>query len=733
MPVTNTASPSLSRQYAQLFSTLSPTVVASSLYDSSLQPRGTAVDPDLDNWLQSIKWQAAPPYGVPVTRGGDGTSITLAIPLWRSTARLLGVVCLKLAATEGRTQPAVIGETVERLAPALNCLHRELAAEAASQSRAVTLGEQTAQLEWLFNLNDEVRRQPDSEQPLIRLLAAATERLESALGTLIIPERQIELQHAPSEAHAAGLRNILEKMQSHLLTLVTRRPSPLVINGTTSNRRSSSPCKALAIPVTSGSHRVAGMLVFLNPIDAPNYRGRHLFLAKHLGRQVGQLLEAEFDLMTGLLTRSALEQRCDQAMAARPNAKRAVVMIDIDRLHLVNETHGFELGDELIIRVADLLSSSALPGDALVGRLSGDRFAIILEGSEPEQAADIAQTLLAAATKISLGPPSDPLEISITSGVAALVPVPKGFARALAAADIACKAAKDRGRNRVEIYACADTSMMRRHEDVLVVGRLREAIRDERLLIYAQPIVRLDSARTVAGFELLLRMRNRDESISSPGEFLSAAQRYQLLPTIDRYVLRCALQTISPYRGLLLAMQASISINFSAQSLVDESFADYLFDQLRKSAVAPGLLTCEITEQTAISSLAKAADLMKRLRRAGCHIALDDFGTGANTFAYLKGLPVNRIKIDGSFVRDLASNKRSAAMVKAIVDLAKQLELDTVAEYVEDSAILARVESLGVQYGQGYAFGAPKPLEDVLRNLRAEESARIRLRALENW
>jgi len=383
------------------------------------------------------------------------------------------------------------------------------------------------------------------------------------------------------------------------------------------------------------------------------------------------------------------------------------------------------------VRVAVVLSTGARPEVSLVARISADSFAMIVDQTDPRVATAFATRLQGLVRAIRIGPPNEPVKVSVSGGISAIVDMPKGFARALAAAELACKTAKDRGRDRVEVYACEDSSMMRRHDDVIVVGQLREAIRAERLVLFAQPIVALRPDRPIAGFEVLLRMRAEDGSLTPPGKFMSAAQRYQLLPQIDRYVLRRALEIAAPYRGLLREMKATLSINVSGQSVGDDSFVDYMLKAIRESQIAPGLITCEITEQTAVSSLAKAAQTMSRLRQAGCGVALDDFGVGANTFAYLKGLPATRIKIDGSFVRDLLTNKRSAAMVQSLVSLAREFGLETVGEFVESEELARALAAMGVDYGQGYEFGKPADMEAVLRGLRDDESRRMRALWLE--
>jgi diguanylate cyclase (GGDEF)-like protein len=619
---------------------------------------------------------------------------------------------------------------VARLKPALDCLHRELATRRARNARSTALAERTAELEWLFEFSTEANGPGNEQRMLERLLAGAATRLQSQFAALVIPDKRIAMEHL-AESGAAPLREVLAQMQAHLLTWAHRRALPLISNGVTNPRAGIKPCKVISVPVTSKSGRIIGVLVFLNPADAADFRSRQVFLARHLGRHVTTLLEAQFDVMTGLLTRAALEERFLEIESGGDDDARSVLFVDIDRLHVVNELHGFELGDEIIARVAQLLGAPILPPDSLVARVSGDCFAIVVRNCHPQAGAEIARSLQAAAARIRIGPTQEPIEVSVSCGVAALVAMPKGFARALAAAELACKAAKDRGRARIELYACEDASMMRRHDDVLIVGQLREALKSERLVLYAQKIVPLRDRDKRGGYELLARLKTADGSISTPSEFLSAATRYQLLPSLDRWVVTRALQTLSNYRATVMQSGLSFSINVSAQSIGDEAFIDQLIEQIRNSGVPPSALTIEITEQSAVSNLATAAQLMRRMRKVGCQVALDDFGTGMNSLASLKGLPVSRIKIDGSFVKDLLTDSRSLATVQAILALARPLELDTVAEYVESEALASRLALMGIDYGQGYAFGRPEPLDDVLIDLQNEESRRLRSLALE--
>jgi len=721
--------------YTELGRALIPGLTGLCLFDESLGlwEFTPGIDPRAaTKLLQSRRWHAPGTLYTAVAERVLTGELTVAIPLLRSSGKLMAVVCALFAPGIGRDLGERAAASVTaKLRPALDCLHREISARRARSVRLTALAERTAELEWLFEFSTESKGPGNEHRALERLLTASAKRLASSFVALLVPDKHIMMEAVTDRAEAQVMRDALLRMRAHLLTWAHRRQNPLVSNGGATPREGMTPCKILSVPIAAKSGRVIGVLVFLNPPTAPDYRSRQIFLARHLGHHVTTLLEAQFDLMTGLLTRAALEERCGEFESAGASGARSLIFVDIDRLHIVNELHGFELGDEIIARVAQLMGPPILPHDAFVARVSGDCFAIVVSHCDPQNAAEIARRLQAAAQRVRIGPSQEPVEVSVSCGVAALVPMQKGFARALAAAEIACKAAKDRGRDRIEIYAYDDSRMMRQHDDVLIVGQLRDALKHDRLVLYAQPIVPLRSRERPRAFELLVRLRTPEGNISTPSEFLAAAQRYQLLPAIDRWVVARALQTLSTYRSVVTQTGVSMSINVSGQSIGDEAFVDDYIEQLRASGLPPAAITIEITEQSAVSNLAKAAELMRRLQRAGCKVALDDFGTGMNSLASLKGLPVSRIKIDGSFVKDLLTDPRSVATVEAIIALARTLELDTVAEYVESDALAARLAQLGVDYAQGYAFGKPVPLGDVLNDLQNEESRRMRALTLE--
>jgi diguanylate cyclase (GGDEF)-like protein len=697
------------------------------LLDGALQARGQQGElsgEPVTKWIRSLGWTESSEVA-PVASNRGLHQWWTGIPLTQTDGSLLGVFCVSQQIAQPPAQPSHFAVALaSRLKPLLDCIHRDLANAIPARARIETLTERSAELEWLFKVTSNLNGAVDDKKVLQELVAEATARLNSALGVLYVPDKRLTVK-CENQAASCSLLEAWGQTREHLITWVQRQNRPLVVNSVGRRGTHLIRCKVLCVPVVRESGRVIGALVFYKLPLAEDYCGREVFLARHIGRQAASIVEAQFDLMTGLYTRGGLDQMFSDLPENTDLIESSVIYLDIDHMRVANELHGFELGNELIVRVADLLSTPLLPDDAVAARISGDRFAIILPRSGSAEAMRIAEGLQKAASRLVIGPAKDAFEVSISCGVSALLPMPEGLARAIAAAELACKSAKNHGRNQVELYAFDDGSIMRRHGDVLAVGQLRSALKADRLVLYAQRIVPLQNPGLPGGYELLLRLRDVDGTLVSPGPLIDAAQRYQLLPSIDRWVVQRALQMLAPYRAMFGTRGLGMSINVSGQSIGDKTFIQQ-FTQLLKEANLPRTcISVELTEQAAITNLASAQQMVARLGALGCRFALDDFGTGANSLTYLKALQVSRVKIDGSFVRDILSDRNSLATVKAIVELAKGLGIDTVAEYVENDPIAQEVRRLGVDYAQGYAFGKPEPLTEILESLAHDESRRL--------
>jgi diguanylate cyclase (GGDEF)-like protein len=498
-------------------------------------------------------------------------------------------------------------------------------------------------------------------------------------------------------------------------TIVVNRISKVVTNG-------AAPYKILACPVRHPSGRVMGVLALFNPPSADDFDSHQTRIAELLAKKATVIIQSHYDSSTGLMTRHAFERQAAVLLSASESAlAHCILYLDIDRLHVINETFGMHVGDDVIALVAECVAKT-LPRGALSARISGDRLAALVPNVGMDAAATVAENIRAAVAAVAPRAGQGSFEVSASVGVAPIGRSENALAHALATAEIACKAAKDRGRNRVEVFQDSDQSIIRRHTDILIIGQLRDALDSDRFRLDAQPILPLRGNYGRPRFELLIRMLGDHGEIIPPGKFLSSAERYQLMPSIDRWVVRRACELLGAHNKSISEESARFAINLSGQSLQDESFLQFVIDQIEKSELPPNVLCFELTETATIGNLAKAQDFMRTLQNLGCQFALDDFGTGVSSLAYLKDLPVNYLKIDGSFVRDSVQNARSDSMIKAIAQLAKVMCMETIAEYVETDNLRVKMTELGVDYGQGFAMGKSQPLEELLAELAIYEA-----------
>jgi diguanylate cyclase (GGDEF)-like protein len=417
------------------------------------------------------------------------------------------------------------------------------------------------------------------------------------------------------------------------------------------------------------------------------------------------------DALTGLLNRNQFQRRLERALRdARVGRERHVLLyIDLDQFKVVNDTCGHAAGDELIRQLAIVLQRMVRGSDSLA-RLGGDEFGILLAGCPLEDGQRIAQEMLEAVRGFRLLWEGKSFSINASIGLVPIAANSLSATEALRLADLACYAAKDLGRNRVHAYQPNDSALTRRHGEMHWVSRLGEAIERDELLLHVQPIVSLGACAEGPHCELLLRLREPDGRLVDASAFIPAAERYSLMPKLDRWVIHQALTQLSQRaRQGRLQPGTTHFINLSGSSLSDDTLPLFIREQLETSSVPPFALGFELTETAAISHFDNALALIDAMRRLQCRVALDDFGTGMSSFAYLKTMQVDHLKIDGSFVRTILDDPMDAAIVETINRVAHVAGVRTVAEHAESLPILDKLRELGVDYAQGHAVGRPGP------------------------
>ena len=434
-------------------------------------------------------------------------------------------------------------------------------------------------------------------------------------------------------------------------------------------------------------------------------------------RRMAQQLrhDAAHDALTGLINRREFEGRLERAVASakRYGLHHALCYFDLDQFKLVNDTAGHAAGDALLKRVRGLLSGKFRERDTLA-RLGGDEFALLLENCGLDEAIRIAEIIVATFREWRFVWEDRSFHVGVSVGVVAISSDVESAAQLLSQADVACYAAKERGRNRVDVYRKDGAEPSPHHAQILVAATLRDALEQSRFRLFCQPIVELsgDASGAPLRYEILIRLLEVDGRLLLPKAFIPAAERYGLMSAIDRWVIETAFRA---YAGSLGASQGvEIAINLSGNSLNSDDFATFVLEQFQASSVPPDRVCFEITETAAIHNLDRAIEFVTEIKKGGSRVALDDFGSGLSSFRYLRLLPADYLKIDGSFVRDMLNNPREEALVAAINEVGHTLGITTIAEYAHSAEIVERLRQLGVDCAQGYAFGAPMPLEDML-------------------
>lgn len=703
--------------YAQLVRSLLPRTASLSLFDSAgklLWSSAANTNPDLFALvLQAI----AQIEGSPGKNDGVGQHVALpgdgpAYLFWLrdgtgNLAAIVAVVCNRLKVDADLLPFSYVHD---HLKPALELLRRDLLARADIDMLNESLDARDKDLELLLSVTGSHPAASGSDD-LQSLLANAAGHLKCVLAGIVVPDKGLVLTYPEN-----GDSSILTRTQKQLLAITQTRRDPLVINKiATQAGQVAIPYRILACPLRQGSGRTSGVLALFRKLDAPEFIGRDVHLADLLARRVAASIETSYDSLSGLLTRAALEQRVKlMFVEGESRGQRwSLLYVDIDELHVINENFGMHVGDQAIAQIGDLLRKH-LPPNSVAARISGDRFAVVMP-SEIDEAAMFGEGLREGVTRLHTVGVDARFRLSISLGVTPFSGRDNDLGRSLAEAESACKAAKDRGRNRLESFQENDVSIIRRFTDINVATDVRAALAENRLRLEAQMILPFaDGPHAKPHYELLLRMLDPEGNTIGPDRFLSAALRYQMMPTIDRWVISTVIELLRPRRELLSSAPVVFTINFSGQSLTDEEFPDYVIRSIENSRINPAVFCFELTESAAVASMKDAEALMSRLRKLGCGVALDDFGTGLSSLSYLRSMPVSMLKIDGSFVRDILRDERAESMVRAIAQLAHAMNITTVAEYVETEEIRTRVRMLGVDYGQGFAIARPVPVQEVL-------------------
>jgi len=461
------------------------------------------------------------------------------------------------------------------------------------------------------------------------------------------------------------------------------------------------PVSVMGAPLLIASEVAGGVLVLADMTREQEYVARLSWQASH-------------DMLTGLTNRREFERRLSTALdsIAAEERRHALMYLDLDQFKLVNDTAGHAAGDALLKQVKGLLSGKFRERDTLA-RLGGDEFALLLDNCRLDEACRIAEIIVASFREWRFAWKNRTFNVGASAGVSAINRACESAAQALSQADVACYTAKEHGRNRVHVYRGDGVKPSSHHARMMLAATLNDALNENRFRLFGQPIVSLKEGDAgPSRNEVLLRLQDDSGTIILPNTFIPAAERYGMMARIDRWVIEQAFRACAATGCVRDCPE--LSLNLSGDSLSSDDLAEFVLRSIRAHGVRPEAICFEITETAAIRNLDNALRFIDEMRRHGCRIALDDFGSGQSSFHYLRTLPADFLKIDGAFVRNIADDEQNEAVVAAINDIGHKLGIATIAEYVQDAATAERLRRIGVDYAQGHAFGAPRPLEHAL-------------------
>jgi diguanylate cyclase (GGDEF)-like protein len=652
----------------------------------------------------------------------DGSNLDL-VNLRNQHGEVALTLCLYLGATDKTVQAVAANENISLLNEFLLADYEQSQALASKESELNHMTDELTnryeELNLIYRAEDQAMNIYHGRELLRQLVMNTSRFLNVDIIFLSIAGKNITMHKYKNDNPLFEADKLFHYLENAVYPALEKSRESIVINhvddASIYGIAEATPYQHVVSPVVNAENQVTGLLAIASQNFRVDFSNSDRNLLDVIAKKASKITQSHFDPLTGLENSNSFELILKDLLKLSwgTDVNHAIANVDIDRMAVVNDISGREAGDLLIKKVGHKLAGMVRSRD-VVARIGSDKFGVLLENCDLATAQIVMKKISHAVSAIDFEWEGESHEVSVSIGIAPITAQAKSVNSLLSASETARNVSKERGRNNIHVLDMDDSNLSQRKEQIRWVGQIQSALRDDRFVLYAQliePLIRNDHK---SHYEVLIRLREDDGSIILPGKFLPAAENFYLMSSIDYWVIDRTFSELAQF-GQGSETFGGVSINLSGQSLGDPTdLAAYIENKLEHYQLNSQGICFEITESTAIANIDDARVFIDQLRARGFEFSLDDFGTGLSSFAYLKDLQVNYLKIDGSFVRDIVQDPICASMVAAINQVGQAMQLKTVAEFVENDAIRRKLVEIGVDFGQGYSLGMPQPLQDIL-------------------
>jgi diguanylate cyclase (GGDEF)-like protein len=719
---------------ARIFSTLAPGLSGGALYDFGSRNFRLSFG-FTENAKEEVKllleeklptWESGPTEKLYTRRLSDDLLLFSQV-LFNHAQEALGALVIAFQPDSEADSDALQKKMVAAINGIAAIISSNLQLNVELNAMAQELTERYEELNLVYDTVDQAHSFSAVKRALRQLVKNCSVYMDVPYVDVLLLDKKISMHHA-KDLRELGNKDAIDKELGKLYTWTLETNRSLVLNESDdpswAEVKIRLPYKLLSCPVMDKMGNTLGVLVALKDKTAEDFINSDRNLLIVMANKASKIIQTNYDSLTGLLNLEAFEYFLEKIYFSPGQfgpEHHTVLYIDLDHMQVINETMSHQAGDEALQAIAQAIKRLIRDID-IAARIGGDKFGVLLYNCSPDRGMTISQRISNEIKKQEIAWNGKKIQLSACIGLASISSSSKNALSALDDAEIACNAAKEEGKNKISFFKFGDVDLSGKRDEMHWAQMLQDLLDKNKFTLFCQKIQTLKKENGSLYYEILLRAQDDKGYIIEPKKFIPAAERYKMMPVIDRWVISNVLDVLEKFWEGLQHFQAIWSINISGQSIREEGFLDFVLDSMQNRLVPAGAFCFEITETAAIGNLIAAQNLIKNLQKIGCTIALDDFGSGLSSFNYLKNLDIDYIKIDGSIVKDVVENHVARAMVKAVKDVAEALELPTIGEYVENDAIAGQLSRLGIDFAQGYHIGRPVPLENELNGIITDKN-----------